>query len=140
MKYLGVVLLVLSGYVMAEEVYYCADYNQRSVGFKANNKTRQYLETDFYETKFQMKLQSDGNISIKIINQPNRRDLYICSFTSDGHNGKAGKSCVSKTNNGNYLNFNLSNSRYVLLNGSGYVFNEHDSVSVNIGSCTLIPV
>jgi len=25
MKYLGFVLLVLSGYVMAEEVYYCSD-------------------------------------------------------------------------------------------------------------------
>ena len=34
MKYLGFVLLVLSGYVMAEEVYYCSDNHNGANGFK----------------------------------------------------------------------------------------------------------
>ena len=63
MKYLGFVLLVLSGNVMSEEVYYCEDYNERSVGFIVNTmnlktQPRQYLENNIYKTKFQIELQT----------------------------------------------------------------------------------
>jgi hypothetical protein len=140
MKYLGFVLLVLSGNVMSEEVYYCEDYNERSVGFIVNTmnlktQPRQYLENNIYKTKFQIELQTDGNISIKTPDEPKKK-RFICSFTSEGQYGKDEKSCVSESNNGDHLNYNLSNRRYVWLKGSGYVFNEVKPVSVNIGICT----
>ena len=45
MKYLGFVLLVLSGYVMAEEVYYCSDNHNGVSGFKKIDG--QYKQVNF---------------------------------------------------------------------------------------------
>ncbi len=54
MKYLGFVLLVLSGYVMAEEVYYCSDNHNGANGFYKNKKTGQYEQSGFIESKFKI--------------------------------------------------------------------------------------
>ena len=43
MKYLGLVLLVLSSNVMAEEVYYCSDNTRGVTGFQ--KKDGQYKHT-----------------------------------------------------------------------------------------------
>ena len=129
MKYLGIVLLVLSGYVMAEEVYYCSDNTNGHNGF--NNKDGQYKAQLFTESKFKMKLQDDENIKIE-------NDLYICSTPYGGRfpEDKNKKSCVHELLNGWFFNFNQDNGRYVKLSGSGYVFFGNDSVSTHIGTCT----
>jgi hypothetical protein len=139
MKYLGFVLLVLSGYVMAEEVYYCSDNHRGSNGFYKNEKTGQYERSGFNESKFKMKLQDDGNIAIANPDRPSGRDLYLCSTPYKGYptlEMPNNKSCVSKSHNGYYFNFNQDNGRYVLFSGSGYVFNNSDGASIRIGTCT----
>ena len=135
MKYLGFVLLVLSGCVMAEEVYYCSDNTNGATGFK--KKDGQYKQTNFYEKKFKMKLQDDGNIAIAEPRLSSGRWLYICSTPYEGrYNQEKNKSCVEKNSNGEYFNFNQDNGRYVLVEGSGYVFGNNDSVMTRIGTCT----
>ena len=123
MKYLGVLLLVLSGNVMAEEVYYCSDIDAN--GF--SKKDGQYKPASYRLEKFKMKLQDDGNIAIE-------KDLYYCS-TPYGEKGVNKKACVFEFNNGWFFNFNPDNGRYALIYSSGYVFNG-DSVSTRIGTCT----
>ncbi len=78
MKYLGAVLLVLSGYVMAEEVYYCSDNTNGATGFWKNEKTGQYERSGFNESKFKMKLQDDGNIAIENSDMESGKDyIYV---------------------------------------------------------------
>jgi len=129
MKYLGFVLLVLSSYVMAEEVYYCSDNTRGSTGFK--KKDGQYKQTNFYEDKFKMKLQDDGDIVI--IEDDGYKNLYLCSILG-GNNER--KSCVHQYNNGSLFNFNQDNGRYIWFSGFGYVFGDGDSVLIHIGTCT----
>jgi len=136
MKYLGFVLLVLSGYVMAEEVYYCSDNHNGANGFYKNEKTGQYERTGFTEKKFKMKLQDDGNIAIENSALKSGSELYLCSPTYGGFYGMNEKSCVGTDHNGYYLNFNQDNGRYILFTGVGYVFSDKDSVSTHIGTCT----
>jgi hypothetical protein len=138
MKYLGFVLLVLSSYVMAEEVYYCSDNTRGANGFYKNEKTGQYKRSGFIGNKFKMKLQGDGNISIANPDRLIGKDLYLCSMPYDGliPIQKNNKSCVHESHNGTYFNFNPDNGRYILLQGSGYVFNNDDTVSTHIGTCT----
>jgi hypothetical protein len=64
MKYLGIVLLALSSYVMAEEVYYCSDNVRGASGFSPNKKTSEYKQSELKERRFKMKLQDDGNLVI----------------------------------------------------------------------------
>ena len=143
MKYLGFILLILSGYVMAEEVYYCSDNDAN--GF--NPKNGVYKPTLMVLKKFKMKLQDDGNIAIQddgniAIAEPrlsNGRWLYICSTPYEGRQSmEKNKSCVEEDNNGYYLNFNQHNGRYVRFSGFGYVFDNSDSdgVITRIGTCT----
>ena len=136
MKYLGFALLVLSGYVMAEEVYYCSDNHRGATGFK--QKDGQYNQTNFYEDKFKMKLQDDGNIAIANPDRPSGRDLYLCSTPYKGYTTEMpnNKSCVHEYHNGWSFNFNQDNGRYILFKGYGYVFGDGDSVSTHIGTCT----
>jgi hypothetical protein len=129
MKYLGFLLLVLSGYVMAEEVYYCSDNTNGAVGF--HKKDGQYKQTNFYESKFKMKLQDDGNIVI--IEDDGYKNLYLCSILG-GDNER--KSCVHQYTNGSLFNFNQDNGRYIMFEGFGYVFGTKDSVMTRIGTCT----
>jgi len=129
MKHLGFVLLVLSGYVMAEEVYYCSDNTNGATGF--NKKDGQYKQTNFYESKFKMKLQDDGNIVI--IEDDGYKNLYLCSILG-GDNER--KSCVHQYTNGSLFNFNQDNGRYIMFEGFGYVFGTKDSVMTRIGTCT----
>ena len=133
MKYLGFVLLVLSGYVMAEEVYYCSDNDAN--GFWKNKETGQYERSGFHEDKFKMKLQDDGNIAIS---DGGDTGLYLCSTPGNGHSTKMlnNKSCVHEYHNGVHFNFNLDNGRYIWFKGYGYVFGDSDSVSTHIGTCT----
>lgn len=138
MKYLGIVLLVLSGNVMAEEVYYCSDNVNGATGFLM--KDRQYKQLDFHEVKFKMKLQDDGNIAI---DDPDPRslegkDLYLCATPYKGtlSKHKTHKSCVDDDNIGWFFHFNPDNGRYVFLSGSGYVFHDGDPVVIRIGTCT----
>ena len=137
MKYLGFVLLVLSGYVMAEEVYYCSD--DWATGF--NKIDGQYKRVNFTPQKFKMKLQDDGNIVVDTGGQdPNpifNRDLYFCSTPYQGNpQHKNNKSCVHEFSNGWYFNFNPDNGRYIWFFGSGYVFQNVDDVITRIGTCT----
>ena len=135
MRYLGFVLLVLSGYVMAEEVYYCSDNDNGANGFKKIDG--QYKSGLFEEKKFKMKLQDDGNIAIANPNLTSGRDLYFCSTPYEGgHNMVKSKSCVDENHDGSYFNFNADNGRYILFNGFGYVFGNSDTVITNIGTCT----
>jgi len=144
MKYLGFVLLVLSGYVIAEEVYYCSDNHNGANGangangFYKNEKTGQYEQAGFTEKKFKMKLQGDGNISIANPDRLNGKDLYFCStlFNDILPKYKNMKSCVAELHNGYYFNFNTGNGRYIFFRGHGYVFSDGDTVSTNIGTCT----
>jgi len=138
MKYLGFVLLVLSGCVMAEEVYYCSDNTRGANGFWKNKETGQYKRSGFIEKKFKMKLQGDGNISIANPDRLNGKDLYFCStpFKDILPKYKNMKSCVDESHSGWYFNFNQDNGRYILLQGSGYVFGDGDSVMTRIGTCT----
>ena len=134
MKYLGFVLLVLSGCVMAEEVYYCSDNHNGAYGF--HKKDGQYQRQGFAEEKFKMKLQDDGNIAIDN-GGGIRIDLYLCSTPYPVlPNYKNKKSCVSKDHNGYYFNFNPDNGRYILFQGFGYVFHNNDAVTTSIGTCT----
>ncbi len=81
MKYLGVLLLVLSGNVMAEEVYYCSD--NYSNGFM--KKDGQFKPFNFIEGgKFKMKLQDDGNITIENPKLKSGIDLYYCLTSYKG--------------------------------------------------------
>ena len=142
MKYLGFVLLVLSSYVMAEEVYYCSDNHNGANGFWKNKETGQYERSGFNESKFKMKLQGDGSIVISNGRQdPNpilNKDLYFCSAPYKGHTIEMpnNKSCVHEYHIGSYFNFNPDNGRYILLKGFGYVFSDGDSVATQIGTCT----
>jgi hypothetical protein len=130
MKYLGFVLLVLSGYVMAEEVYYCSD-SVDGVGYYPKENGN-YDTSYFRPTKFKMKLQDDGNIAIS---DGGGADIYLCS-TPSIPNHKNNKSCVNEYSNGHYFNFNPDNGRYIKFRGFGYSFNNRDSVSTHIGTCT----
>ena len=135
MKYLGVLLLVLSGNVMAEEVYYCSD--NYSNGF--SKEDGQYKPVNFIERKFKIKLQDDGNIAIENPNRKSGKELYLCSTPFNNafpgkHENR--KSCVDKFNSGTFFNFNTDNGRYVFLNGSGYAFYDGDAVTTMIGTCT----
>lgn len=134
MKYLGVLLLVLSGNVMAEEVYYCSDIHAN--GF--NKKDGQYKAANYRPEKFKMKLQDDGNIAIENPDRKSGKDLYHCSTPFEGllPKHKNNKSCVRESNNGWLFNFNLDNGRYIWFKGGGYVFNNGDSVITMIGTCT----
>jgi hypothetical protein len=132
MKYLGFVLLVLSGYVMAEEVYYCSD-SVDGVGY-SQKENGNYDTAYFRPTKFKMKLQDDGNIAIARPDTKRGRDLYLCS-TLDATAYKNPKSCVGEFLV-DYFNFNQDNGRYILFNGFGYVFGDGDSVITSIGTCT----
>ena len=135
MKYLGFVLLVLSGYVMAEEVYYCSDSVDR-VGY-SQKENGNYDTAYFRPTKFKMKLQDDGNIAIANPNLTSGRNLYFCSTPYEGGlNMVKSKSCVDENHDGSYFNFNADNGRYILFNGFGYVFGNSDTVITNIGTCT----
>ena len=138
MKYLGFVLLVLSSYVMAEEVYYCSDNHNGANGFWKNKETGQYERSGFIEKKFKMKLQDDGNIAIARPDTKRGRDLYFCStpFKDTLPKYKNNKSCMDEAHSGRYFNFNPDNGRYILLKGNGYVFHDGDSVSAQIGTCT----
>ena len=136
MKYLGFLLLVLSGYVMAEEVYYCSDNDAN--GF--NQKNGVYKPALITLEKFKMKLQDDGDI---VIENGGQVDLYICSQpypydppyeAMSEHKNK--KSCVDDRHNGWLFNFNQDNGRYILFAGLGYVFGDGDSVITHIGTCT----
>jgi hypothetical protein len=131
MKYLGFVLLVLSGYVMAEEVYYCSDNHRGANGFHKNEKTGQYERSGFNESKFKMKLQDDGNIVI--IEDDGYKNLYFCSILG-GDNER--KSCVHQYTDGSLFNFNQDNGRYIMFEGFGYVFGVSDTVAAHIGTCT----
>jgi hypothetical protein len=134
MKYLGFVLLVLSGYVMAEEVYYCSDNTNGANGFK--KKEGRYTRVNFKENKFKMKLQDDGNI---VIAKLHGIDVpFFCGVPYDGKypEDKNSKSCLDTKYSGIFFNFNADNGRYVLLEGFGYVFSTNDSVSTSIGTCT----
>jgi hypothetical protein len=137
MKYLGFVLLVLSGYVMAEEVYYCSDNDNGANGFKKIDG--QYKSGLFEEKKFKMKLQDDGNIAIS---ERGDTRLYFC-FTIypslPRHSVGNGKSCVNEFYNGEYFNFNQDNGRYIKISAVGYVYggdDNSDSVTTRIGTCT----
>jgi len=134
MKYLGVLLLVLSGNVMAEEVYYCSD--NYANGF--TNEDGQYKPVNFTNEKFKMKLQDDGNIAIAKPDRISGRELYLCStvYNNALPEFKAMKSCVNEFNNGKFFNFNQDNGRYVLFYGFAYGFNNEDTVSTRIGTCT----
>ena len=134
MKYLGIVLLVLSGYVMAEEVYYCSDNTRGSNGFHKNKETGQYERSGFHEDKFKMKLQDDGNIAIS---DGGDTGLYLCSTPGNGHSTKMlnNKSCVHAYHIMGHINFNQDNGRYVRFYGFGYVFS-NDDVIAHIGTCT----
>jgi hypothetical protein len=138
MKYLGFVLLVLSGYVMAEEVYYCSDNTGMATGFKKKDgQTGQYERSGFNESKFKMKLQDDGNIAIAEPGLSSGRRLYICSTPYEGRqNMEKNKSCVEEYHSGYHFNFNQDNGRYILFQGSGYTFSKDDSVIARIGTCT----
>ena len=60
MKCLGIMMLVLFGYVMAGEIYQCSDYV--ATGF--TGRDGQYRHTNFTKETFKMKIQDDRNISI----------------------------------------------------------------------------
>ena len=133
MKYLGFVLLVLSSYVMAEEVYYCSD--DWATGFK--KKDGQYKQMNFHGEKFKMKLQDDGNIVIENPIVQSGKELYLCSTPYQGkHNMGKNKSCVTETHDGYHFNFNPDNGRYILFSGFGYAFDDGDDVVTRIGTCT----
>ncbi len=135
MKYLGVLLLVLSGNVMAEEVYYCIDIAAN--GFKKEDG--QYKNSRFTKDKFKMKIQDDGNIAIESPGTKRGKDLYLCStpyIDTFPDRDKNWKSCVDEDNNGYLFNFNLDNGRYVWVKGDGYVFHDDDDVLTQIGTCT----
>ncbi len=126
--------MVLSGNVMAEEVYYCSDIAAN--GFKM--KDGQYKPTNFTKGRFKMKLRDDGNIAIENPDLPDGKELYYCLTTYEGilPELKNHKSCARESNNGYLFNFNLDNGRYIWFKGSGYVFGDEDTVATRIGTCT----
>ena len=136
MKCLGIMMLVLSGYVMAGEIYQCSDY--AATGF--TGRDGQYRHTNFTKETFKMKIQDDRNISIVYsdLKYPQR---YICFTPYNGNsvaedlNILSTKPCVHENQNGYYFNFNVDNGKYILFRGSGYVSNVN-SVSTRIGNCT----
>ncbi len=130
MKYLGFVLLVLSGYVMAEEVYYCSDNTRGATGFWENKETGQYERSGFKEHKFKMKLQDDGSI---VISQDGITDVFFCFPVSKTPLGD-GLGCTHRYNH-SHFNFNQNNGRYILFSGFGYAFSD-DTVTAHIGTCT----
>ena len=126
--------MVLSGNVMAEEVYYCSDIDAN--GFRdANGK---YIRAGFNNWRFKMKLGDDGNITIENPDIPGGKHLFLCSMVFDGHvqRHKTHKTCVSDMHGGYLFNFNPDNGRYVWFQGFGYAFDNGDSVSTRIGTCT----
>jgi len=115
MRYLGIVLLVMSVAAIAEDVFYCSD-EQKGID----------------EKKFEMHPVEDGNISIMLPGDYKHR-IYNCSLPwKEMSHYKEKKSCVNDNHNGYMFNFNPDNGRYVLAKGFEYVLGE-DSVSV--GSC-----
>jgi hypothetical protein len=143
MKYLGFVLLVLSGYVMAEEVYYCSDNTKGVNGFSKNKQTGQYEQTKFIEEKFKMKLQDDGAIAIE---NSGGMETYFCqppfpltlfkTTVSLDPTLSSSKTCLELASKTSMLNFNHNNGRYILFDGYGYVFGDGDTVTTRIGTCT----
>ena len=129
MKYLGFVLSVLSGCVMAEEVYYCSD-SVDGVGYY-QKENGNYDTAYFRPTKFKMKLQDNRNIVI--ISDDGYKDLYLCSILGENNERK---SCVHQYTNGSLFNFNQDKGRYIMFKGFGYVFGVSDTVTAHIGTCT----
>ena len=130
MKHLGFVLLVLSGCVMAEEVYYCSDDD--SNGFVEKNGV--YKSTLMSLRKFKMKLGDDGHLAI---DNGGTTSFYYCLAL--GGKYKNSKSCtgiVGKYPSGTYFNFNPDNGRYIRFSGFGYVYANEDTVGTEIGTCT----
>jgi len=124
MRYLGIVLLVMSVAAIAEDVFYCSD-EQKGIDEKKQKK-------EFLIKKFEMHLFEDGNISIMLPGDYKHR-IYSCSLPwKEMTHYKKKKSCVNDNHNGYMFNFNPDNGRYVLAKGFEYVLGE-DSVSV--GSC-----
>ena len=126
--------MVLSGNVMAGEVYYCSDVDANGF-FPENGK---YKAANFTDRKFKMKLRDDGHIDIENPKLKSGLEDYICSTVYNNilPAYKAMKSCALESNNGNLFNFNPDNGRYTWFRGGGYVFNNEDTVSTRIGTCT----
>lgn len=138
MKYLGLILFVLSNIAIAEEIFFCSDSHAN--GFK--KKQGHYSPTTFNPKRFDIKLLDNGHI---VINSPSMDSagLYNCvkpvRFTPNTLNydiATGWKSCASS--NGYLFNFNSSNGHYVFAKGYGYVFSDHDgdSVAIRIGVCS----
>jgi len=126
MKYIGFVLLALSSYVMAEEVYYCSDNVGGVTGFKDING--QYKSVNFKEDKFKMKITYDLNIKIEdAINGKRHLDCsqrFVCRVR------------VTLEDYGySQFTFNPDNDRYVWFYGGGYAMSDGD-VMTRIGTCT----
>ena len=139
MKYLGFLLLVLSGYVMAEEVYYCSDNDAN--GF--NQKNGVYKPALITLEKFKMKLQDDGTIAIEnsggmktyFCQPPFPLTLFKTTVSLDPTLSSS-KTCLELASKTSMLNFNHNNGRYILFDGYGYVFGDGDTVTTRIGTCT----
>jgi hypothetical protein len=126
MKCLGFVLLILSGYVMAEEVYYCSS---SAVGYAEENGN--YEPGYFSPIKFNMKLQDDGNITIENSNLRNDNDLYLCSNYEN-----SGACYTHKRHDGSHFIFNQDDGNYSWFKGFSYDLNDEDSSSSSMGTCT----
>jgi len=138
MKYLFLILIMLSSTVMAEEIYFCSD--NQATGFK--KKSKSYKPTTFNLQKFELKILTDNRIQI---NSPSMDSsgLFRCikpiRFTPKKLSYdvlKHWKSCTSS--NGYLFNFNATNKRYVFAKGYGYVFSDNagDAVAIRTGTCS----
>ena len=124
MRYLGVILWLVSMVVIAEDVYFCSD------DLKGIDKKKQKQE--FLIKKFEMHIFEDGDMTLMLPGDYKSR-RYRCRLPwKEMSSFQEKKSCVNGDHNGYMFNFNPVNGRYVLAKGFEYVFDED---SVSMGFC-----
>ncbi len=128
--------MVLSGNVMAEEVYYCSD--DYATGFARQGGPHEPV--NFRPGKFKMKFIDivNGNVESIAITDSVSQELghFVCKspMVSDPIYKKF-KMCADVGSFGEYFNFNIDNGRYVFMKAAGYVAHT-GIVSTHIGTCT----
>jgi hypothetical protein len=112
MKYLGFVLLVLSGYVMAEEVYYCSDTHNYGL---QNNKLTSF---GMSKNKFRVEVTNNGNIVIETTFMGRVLSQHYMCEDDDNFDKPNLKSCITM---GSHFLFSPDTGKFVWSDSYEYV-------------------
>jgi len=131
---LALLITVLVGNAYGEDdVYYCTV--TKSGGFYPDKGTGEYEHTKFTpEKKFKLKYQifTARTRGLEIKGNPYLEGHYVCEYYLNSMHKMI---CTGGFGGLHMFFFNDKNMRFQLSSGVGYVFNDKDTVSINIGKC-----